>query len=179
MERIELNKKSGFQAITFPFVINDVRGVEFYSDKFSDTRPLYFNLPKGIYFLETGKIKMLNSPLRFKKIHLPVFDRVLPNENFKIRFGNNPNKCTVFHGRGIILFDEIFRNAPKYILYDIFFHELGHRFYNKTHENFADLYATKRMLELGFNKSQIGRANLLSLRSNQEQRKKQKIESLK
>jgi hypothetical protein len=48
-----------------------------------------------------------------------------------------------------------------YIKYTIYYHELGHHWYIT--ESKADLFAAKKMLELGFNPSQIQLAVLDSL----------------
>lgn len=179
MKKITLTEKTGF-ATSLPFRILDDRKIEFYSNDFVDSvsngERLKFNLPKGVYYYE-GYLEKLPKPVFFKEITLPAKERVLPKKKYFIRYGKNPNKCTVNHLTGEIIFDIAFKDAPKYVLYDIYFHELGHRFYIT--ESLADLYATKRLLDLGFNPSQIGRANILSLSARNMQRKEQKFETLK
>jgi hypothetical protein len=76
----------------------------------------------------------------------------------------------------LILFDESFRTKPLYIKYAIYFHELGHHFY-KT-ESKADLYSAKKMLDKGFNPSQIGMASLESLSQNSFDRKMKTVSLL-
>jgi len=179
MKRLVLFGKRGFVAKK-PFKIFDERNKLFYSDTFTNMmkkgEPLYFNLPKGEYKLE-GSIFKLNNPVKQKEIHLPKKERNIPKRKFHIMYGTNPNKCTVFWKNSVILFDNSFLEVPKYILFDIFFHELGHRFYKTEH--LADLYATKRMLQVGFNKSQIGRSVMDTLSDNSHYRKVMKIESMK
>jgi hypothetical protein len=163
MRDIILEEKMGFASI-MPFDIYDVTGNLFYSDTFTDKisrgEKLEFNLPLGIYKYNGNFIK-LPSPIKVENISLPLKERNLTRKRYEIIFGKNPNKCTIYYDEGVILFDSSFKNKPLYIKYVIYFHELGHHWY-KTEEK-ADLYATKKLLELGFNPSQIGRAMLESL----------------
>lgn len=178
MRELKLENKSGFRA-GFPFAIYEKNGNLFYSDTFTDKiekgKQLYFNLPPGVYNYE-GTIYKLETPVKTKEINLPPFERLLPKKRYEIIFGANPNKCTIFYKPGIILFDNAFKDAPLYIKFAIYFHELGHHYY-KT-EKYADLYAVKKMLEFGFNPSQIGRTNIFSLREDKLERKKYIIDKL-
>lgn len=179
MKRIILKEKTGFET-RLPFTIFDERKITFYADSFTNkiekNETLKFNLPKGVYFYN-GSFTKLPKPVEYPSIELPPKERNFDAKRYKIKFGVNPNKCTVNHLLNTITYDNAFRKAPEYILADIFFHELGHRFYST--EKFADLYATKRMLELGYNPSQIGRSAIISLRSESLERKIAKVESLK
>ncbi len=179
MVQINLNSKTGFVAHS-DFKIFDETGKLFYSSLFSNkianSEPLKFNLPRGSYKLD-GKIRRLEYPIPHKKIILPPKERFKKRQKFKIIFRENPNKCTIFWKKGLIVFDKFFLNVPKFILFDIYFHEMGHRFY--TTEKYADLYASKRMLEIGFNKTQIGLSSLMTLGDNNLERKQAKVNSLK
>ena len=179
MKRLFLENKTGFAAF-FPFVIYEPNGNVFYSSEFTDKiknkKKLEFNLPAGNFFLE-GSIETLPKPKIFRHIPLPQPERNLPKKKYNIVFGENPNKCTIYYKAGLIVFDNAFKDAPLYIKYDIYFHELGHHFY-KT-EKYADLYAVKKMLDYGFNPSQIGRVSIVSLQSSQLERKKFIINKLK
>ena len=66
MHKLVLTGKRGFVAKK-PFQIFDERNKLFYSDTFtnriSDGKPLYFNLPKGHYTLK-GSIFKLNEPIK-------------------------------------------------------------------------------------------------------------------
>jgi len=172
MKRLTLEKKTGFYSYNH-FVIYEPNGNVFYAsdfvDKIENKKRLVFNLPLGNYLYE-GTIYKLNNPKKFKTISLPEHERHIKKKRYKIIFGNNPNKCTIHYKAGLIVFDNAFKDAPLYIKYDIYFHELGHHFY-KT-EKYADLYAVKKMLEYGFNPSQIGRTSLLALGKNNMERKK-------
>ena len=91
-------------------------------------------------------------------------------------YGKNPNKCTIYYKAGIIVFDESLKGAPLFVKYAIYFHEIGHHFY-KT-ESKADLYATKKMLDYGFNPSQVGLAGLMSLSENSFDRQEKIVKSV-
>jgi hypothetical protein len=63
-----------------------------------------------------------------------------------------------------------------YMRFHVYFHEKGHLLYST--EEFADLYSAKKMLDLGFNKSQIGLSNLEMLSEKQNLRKKFLVDKL-
>lgn len=178
MYSIFLNRKTGFSSDS-DFKIYDLKGKLFYGSDFTNTikkgKVLYFNLPLGSYEV-SGKITKLSKPVPHKKIHLPPPERMIPKKRFKILFGVNPNKCSVFWKRRVILFDNSFKEEPKYVVFDIFFHELGHRYYKTEH--LADLFATKKMLAYGFNPSQIGRSLINTLSEKSNYRKVLKVNSL-
>jgi len=169
MRDLILEYKTGFQT-TLPFTIFDTKGNIFYDDKFCNTiaegKVLKFNLPAGIYKYNGNFIK-LPEPVETMGIVLPIPERFINKfKHYEIVFGNNPNKCTIYYDAGIILFDNSFLNMPLYIKYGIYFHELGHHYYKTEWK--ADLYATKKMLEYGFNASQIGRVGLMTLSNRSE-----------
>jgi len=178
MKKLFLDEKSGFLANT-PFTIFEPNGNVFYSSEFTDKikegKQLIFNLPAGKFYLE-GNIKKLGRPKISKRISLPPKERNISKGRYKIIFGNNPNKCTIYYKAKLIVFDNAFKDGPLYVKYDIYFHELGHHYY-KT-EKFADLYAVKKMLDYGFNPSQIGRVKIISLSSTSLERKKYIINKL-
>lgn len=178
MKDLILEEKSGFSSI-MPFEIFDVDGNVFYNSEFTDHiakgQRLDFNLPAGEYKYNGNFIK-LPFPVPVMDIQLPMKERNYALKRYEIRFGDNPNKCTIFYREGLILFDESFRTKPLYIKYAIYFHELGHHFY-KT-ESKADLYSAKKMLDKGFNPSQIGMASLESLSQNSFDRKMKTVSML-
>jgi len=157
MRDLILEHKTGFRS-SLPFTIYEPNGNVFYASDFTDKIekgiPLEFNLPLGSYKYDGSFIK-LSFPVATKLITLPQKERNYAKKRYNIIFGSNPNKCTIFYARGVILFDSSYKDKPLYKKFGIYFHELGHHFY-KT-ESKADLYMTKRMLEFGFNPSQIGR----------------------
>jgi hypothetical protein len=163
MRPLNIDKKTGFRS-TMPFIINDQRGIIFYSSDFTDKiasgKPLEFNVMSGMFTYDGNFVK-LDSPVPVKNIATPLKERNINSKRYDIQFGNNPNKCTIFYDAGVILFDNSFLNKPLYIKYTIYFHELAHHYY--VTESKADLYAAKVLLELGFNPSQIELAFLESL----------------
>ena len=173
MRKLILDKKTGFRS-TLPFSICDPNGIEFYNSDFtkhiSENKPLEFNVPAGVWQYNGNFIK-LPFPVSVKNVALPLKERNITLKRYDIEFGSNPNKCTIFYERGIILFDNSFLSKPLYVKYLIYFHELGHHWYIT--ESKADLYAAKKLLELGFNPSQIqmGILNSLSEKSIERQMK--------
>lgn len=180
MMTLALEQKTGFET-SLPFEIYDITGQLFYSSDFTEHirngERMKFNVPAGEYKYNGSFIK-LDKPIEHKKIILPKKERHLAGSKrqYKVIYGKNPNKCTIYYKAGLIIFDESFRNVPMFIRYAIYYHEIGHHFY-KT-ESKADLYATKKMLDLGFNPSQIGLAGLMSLSENSFDRQEKIVKSL-
>lgn len=170
MRQLNIDDKMGFRS-TMPFTIYDPNNIVFYSSEFTNKiasgKPLEFNLMAGNWSYDGSFIK-LDAPVPVKNIPLPLKERNLNRKRYEIVFGDNPNKCTIFYDDGVILFDSSFKNKPLYVKYLIYFHELGHHWYIT--ESKADLYSAKKLLELGFNPSQIQRGILESLSSKSEER---------
>lgn len=178
MRDLILEHKTGFSS-TLPFEIFEPNGNLFYSSDFTDHiakgERLDFNLPAGEYKYNGSFIK-LSSPVNVLNVTLPLKERNIEKKRYEIKFGDNPNKCTIFYKEGIILFDSSFKSKPLYVKYCIYYHELGHHWY-KT-ESKADLFALKKMLDKGFNPSQIGMASLGSLSENSFDRKMKTVSIL-
>lgn len=172
MKRLVLEHKTGFYTSN-PFTIYEPNGNIFYAcyftNKIKDGEILKFNLPAGVYDLD-GMIMKMDNPVKIKKYKLPPPERHLKKKRYKIIFEPNPNKCTIHYKKGLIVFDISFKDAPLYVKYAIYFHELGHHWY-KT-EKLADLYAVNKMLDYGFNPSQIGRTQIFALKTSNMDRKK-------
>lgn len=179
MKSLVLNTKTGFSSL-LPFSVYDSRGIIFYSDKFttviSEGKRLFFNLPKGEYLIK-GFIQRLAKPIENDVIELPEPERIKPLRNYRIVYKNNPNKCTIYYNIRLIVFDIAFKKYPKFIRDNIYFHEIGHHYYKSEH--LADLFAAKKMLEKGYNKSQIGLTSLLTLSEKSDYRKSFIFEKLK
>lgn len=172
MRQLKLNKKTGFKVtdIYQPIVIRDHRGILFYTTEPLLPKVKEFNLPEGVYFVDTGYFAPQMFPVSYGKIQLPFPERLLPRpDNFKVEFGHNPNKCTIFWKEGRILFDYQFKEKPLSEIMFILFHEEGHHLY-KT-EKYADGYAANKMLDFGFNPMQVGTAPMFSLSDRQLARK--------
>ena len=173
MNNLVLENKTGFSS-TLPFEIFELNGNLFYSSDFTtkieEGKRLDFNLPAGEYKYNGSFIK-LSSPVEVKNIELPFPERNITKKRYDIIFGNNPNKCTIYYDTGVILFDEQYRSKPLYLKYGIYFHELGHHWYKSEYK--ADLFSIKKMLDKGFNPSQIGLVALegLSDKSNERRAK--------
>jgi hypothetical protein len=172
MQKLYVDKKTGFSSL-LPFKIFDSNGLLFYADFFTNKikngERLKFNLPAGNYFVD-GFLVQLAEPIKQKHIELPKPQREIPYTRYKIKFGENPHKCTIYYNDGLILFDKSFLSKPLYMRYNVYFHELGHHLYGT--EKYADLFALKKMLELGFNLSQVGYGTLYTLSDKQRERKK-------
>lgn len=166
MNRLTLDEKAGFVA-SQPFEILDSRGILFYSSDFTkkirEGKKLFFNVPRGTYFVK-GTITQLKNPIVQRLPKLPKPERNIPKDGeFKIEFGDNINKCSIFYGEHRILFDKEFLQKPEYVLFFVLYHELGHLRYKS--ETGADAYARNMMLRRGYNRSQIGMAVLSTLSS--------------
>lgn len=179
MRRLLVPKITGFKVknVNVPIVIRDSNGNIFY-----DTNPLvpkvkYFNLPAGLFFVDSGDFTEAIFPRRYKLATLPTPERSKPAPfDFKIEFGHNPNKCSIIWDEKRILFDNSFLTGPQTELFFVLYHEYGHAFYHT--EKYADLYASNLMKLKGYNPSQICYAHLNSLSSNQLDRKEFVTEKL-
>jgi len=178
MKKLILDNKTGFRSI-MPFSIVDPNGIEFYNSDFThhikDGQPLQFNVMAGSFQYDGNFIK-LDRPVPVKSVALPLKERNITIKRYDIQFGSNPNKCTIFYDRGIILFDNSFISKPLYVKYVIYFHELGHHWYIT--ESKADLFAAKKLLEIGFNPSQIQMGMLTSLSDKSIERKMNIVNTL-
>ena len=171
MKNLTLEKKTGFRS-TLPFTIFEPNGQIFYSSDFTDKiekgKALEFNLPAGEYKYDGSFIK-LDAPIKVENIGLPFPERNIQRKRYNIVFGDNPNKCTIYYDTAEILFDSQYLNSPLYIKYGIYYHELGHHWYST--EGKADLFAVKKMLDKGFNPSQIGLVALKTLSPKSDERR--------
>jgi hypothetical protein len=178
MKDLILEKKAGFSSI-LPFKIFELNGFLFYSSEFTDKiekgERLDFNIPAGSYKFDGSFIK-LQFPVATKNITLPLKERNLAKKRYNIVWGNNPNKCTIFYDTGTILFDNSLKSSPLYIKEGIYFHELGHLLYKTEWK--ADLYAAKKMLEKGFNPSQIGLVGVFGLSDKNNERRENIVNHL-
>jgi hypothetical protein len=172
MRSMILEQKTGFSS-TLPFTIYEDDGTTiFYDSTFTDHiakgEKLNFNLPAFEYRYDGSFIK-LDSPVATKTINLPLPERNIPRGKYDIIFGDNPSKCTILYDEKIILFDNSFKSEPLYIKYGIYFHELGHHWYKS--EDKADTFAVWKMLNKGFNPSQIMRLALEGLSDKSDERR--------
>ena len=171
MKGLILPKKTGFKntSTKIPIIIRDFRGKLFYSTV--GLRPVKsFNLPEGNYFVESGNFSELSRPVSYNLIPLPNPERKFEDpEKYTITFDINPNKCTINWSIKTITFDLKLLHLTIPELFFILYHEYGHTLY-KT-EKYADGYSCNKMLQKGFNPSQVGKCQLTSLSSHQKERK--------
>jgi hypothetical protein len=148
-----------------------------------------FNLPKGEYFLEQGHIAQAVQPVEYKLATLPPRDRMLKNdpETFPVIYTDNKFTGSVYwdaerspYGKCVIVFDKSLRNLPLPEQRFIYLHECGHRFWDTgdASERACDEYASNRMLEEGYNPSQIAAAIIRTLSDGNSHRKMRIINSL-
>lgn len=171
MYPLNVTKKTGFKNLTpKEFTIFDSNGVIFYSNKNLVKKDISFNLPKGVYVSDT-QFEVLKKPVLTPKINLPKPERKISTKGFKILYAENPNKATINYALKTITFDKSFLHKSKPERVFVLLHEKGHGYYGT--EKYADLYAAKKMLSLGYNISQIGLSqdNVLSDRSSSIDRK--------
>lgn len=166
---LRLDKATGFQA-DGPIHIKTADGRPFYV--IQKTGKVKFNLPKGEYITETP-LKRLSAP------HLYKFERKRKREHYhfempkqnqiKVEFRDNPNKASIFPRKHTIVMDNSFQSMPEYVKKYVFYHELGHYLY-KT-EEFCDEFAQEKMLQDGYNKSQIEAAARVTLHNGHDRHK--------
>lgn len=113
--------------------------------------PFYFNLPKGNYFIVDGDIEEIET-FDFS-FALPPKERDEKIPRLKVKFKPTKYKAHIFRHRGEIVIDPEFLKYPDYVQSFLKWHEVGH--YNYKSEKGADLYAALKMLNLGYNPSQI------------------------
>ena len=154
-----VDKKIGFKAASKVCIDKD--GRIFYGMQ-KPGEDILFNLPPGNYSTE-WKIEPLSRPV---KVDFPTRRKrerfnLTPPKRVNVRYGDNPNKATIKLESGQILIDNSFKNAPELVKKFIMYHEIGHYFY-KT-EEYCDEYAQERLLDDGYNLSQVHNATAKSL----------------
>jgi hypothetical protein len=176
MRRLKLHTKTGFRIrdVFAPVLVRDFRGTLFYSTEWLVPKVKEFNLPAGDYLVMSGAFSPMENPVKYPLYPLPKFERNRNKPyNFKIRFGNNPNKCTIFWDKRTIFFDNSLKEIPLPELDFIKFHEYSHSRFAT--EVYCDLMAANYMLVKGYNPSQIREAPIKSLSEKQFERKQQFI----
>lgn len=175
---IKLNKKTGFFNTGIePIIIYDYRLKPFYDTRNIKKRVKKFNLPKGLYFVKSGRFEKMIKPVDYKLYDLPKLERRYKNPfNFNVVFADNPSKCSILWNRDLIVFDHKLRNLTLPEIHFILFHEFAHKLYST--EKYTDLLAANLMLLKGYNTYQIGSAPVTSLSCRQYERKKFLVNSL-
>jgi hypothetical protein len=175
MMEVVVANKSGFFCYGSPRIY--LRGELFYYHKGNEKGKFYFNLPKGIYQSE-GEIYKLKKPIVKHLPKLPkreVFYKI--PKKVKVIITKNKNKCSIDLRKNTIYLDpEISKKGYSELTF-VLFHEIGHYYY-KTEEK-CDLFAARKMLEMGFNPSQCGLSINNTLSDYSQERKKCLIKNLK
>ena len=161
-----INKyKSGFICSEPLVLICDENGKEFYrKENTSKKGYIHFNLPSGVFNTQNNL-----HPAKFRVYPLPALAKAnhkRETKPFKIVFAENPNKCSINTTTGLVVFDNSFKDKPKYMIEFILWHEYAHYFYSghgQKSEMNCDRYAQRQMLRCGYNPSQISKAIALSL----------------
>lgn len=170
VREVIIHRKTGFKS-QGPVTVNDKRGL-FYETSESK----YFNLPPGKYFI-TGLVTK-TKPRNFRKLKLPSAEKFnsLPSpKQLKIYKGNHNHKAFIVTGKNeIIMSNEMMEKLTPQI-HAIFLHELGHYYYST--EVYCDMFAYNKMIEYGYNPSQI--AFLTKTLSNHPTNNKRKVTLLK
>lgn len=169
-------EKSGFVCNDLIIDITDLDGSMFYYKLNENRKNIFFNLPKGTYRTKND-LKQIE-PIKYKlgSLPRPHNQSSLP-DNFNISFGENPNKCTVNLDKGTVFFDNKFKDAERYTLDYIIFHELGHYFFygkGQKSEIACDKFAANCMLILGYNPPQIRAAQFFTLSESKDAIKRKK-----
>lgn len=150
--------------------IYDANGSIFYYKENKERKNIKFNLPKGNYESKNNLKQIEPLKYKFAKLSKPYNTSILP-EKFITSFGVNPHKCTVDLNKGTVLFDNKYKDAERYTLDYIIFHELGHYFYygkGQKSEIDCDKFAANCMLSLGYNPPQIRAAQFYTLSENED-----------
>lgn len=177
---INVREKTGFRNLVpaAPVIIFDEYARPFYDTSRLEKQVNEFNLPPGKYTIGAGQIRPMVNPVKFDMLPLPEpmrWKRKNP-EHFKIVVGDVPFKCLVDWDKEEIIYDRMVADMPLPTLVYIFWHECGHRFYGIPYkpkpwtvdyaerytyaEACCDRYAYNKMIEAGYNPSQIGEAQI-------------------
>ena len=153
-----VDKKTGFKAAGKVCIYQN--GRIFYGMR--KDGEILFNLPPGQYTSE-WEIQPLARPVKVKFPTRRKRERfnLTPPQKVTVKFGDNPNKATIKLEAGEILIDTSFQHAAELVQKFIMYHEIGHYFY-KT-EEYCDEYAQERLIEDGYNLSQVYNATTKSL----------------
>lgn len=149
MIQVKNKKRCGFVANDHVMVRCNESGRNFY--RHSKPGKIFFNLPPGNWTINGNAIQTL--PHKYEdRIKLPTPERFFYPKNYKVV--KVPDDVTstgyINHGSKKIFLNENLENEKKDF---VLFHELGHRNYSTEWK--CDVYAAKRMLEKGYNPSQV------------------------
>lgn len=150
---LKVDEKQGFKTSDKRIRIYDQEGNLFYF-RDHDRSFCVFNLPKGVYKTTNDLHRV---PCRkYKLPQLPKRERngkIPKRKDLSIIYTSNPHKASIYREKKLIIFDNEFKRLSIPQRIHAFFHELGHYYYST--EAYCDLFATREMLKIGFNPSQV------------------------
>lgn len=116
-----------------------------------------FNIPTGEWQTDND-LTRLRRPLIYVCPKLPKPDKTGDIKPLKYFVEDNPNKCSIDVKTGNVIIDKsIFEKDIPFLCF-VLFHENGHFFYKGgtfSGEACCDIFAAKKMMERGYNPSQI------------------------
>lgn len=169
MVNLSVKNKTGFYSPTDVKIYDD-KGHVFYEKSCNNKNQgqVFFNLPEG-EFTSENKVHLLNRPLRYILPALPFQEHIIPiPEDIEIIKTDNPHTCTILLATGKILCDYKVFDWPLANRTHVLFHELGHYYY-KT-ESKCDIFASRKMLKIGYNPSQLAYVTIKNLRPSNAKR---------
>jgi len=151
------------------------------SPEFTDRNLVYNYKPKGAFNLPKGKFYTQNKLIQVKPVNwfipLPKFERNEKPKNVKVIAGKHPHKCIIYRGRNLIIYDkDYFKTLKKIERLFVLAHEIGH--YKYMTELYCDIYAANKLLQYGYNPSQIARCPFYALSGRNNKRKLELLHDL-
>jgi hypothetical protein len=179
MPVLTVKGRTGFRNVSGnPILILDERGERFYDTRQLLKRVQMFNLPEGKYYVAQGDIARMGKPIDYELTPMPEKERNLSGDfsNFNLNFVNNPATGTVVPAAKEKFYDHALKDLP--LPYSMFIdaHENGHKFY--VTEKYCDRYAANKLLERGYNPSQIAEAIIMTLSPDKAARKEEIVRAL-
>jgi len=190
MKRLILDRKTGFRNITGGnVIILDAEYKPFYDTRFVNSKVREFNLPKGVYYLDTGKIAKRITPVEYTLDILPKPTRNLKGdpETFPIIYGQNNYTASIFwdkerspFNKCAIYLDNSMKAKTKPEMMFILYHECAHKYWNDSpaEEAACDSWAANKMLAEGYNPSQINKSMIMTLSENNGYRVERMIDAM-
>jgi len=171
-----IDKKTGFicKNKVSVYLIHKDKQIPFYF--FESDGYFKFNLPKGKYIISSEFIQK-TSPvfheLKKYKVEKNKFKGIFP----KIIIKDYEGKAGIDINKNIMLISPYLLKKPIYTLMFILLHEMGHYYFFSEHK--CDNFAKNKMLEMGFNPSQIAKGINEALSSKNALRKIQIVKQFK
>lgn len=154
-----LSRGRGFLAVgrVLVYDLEDAQRL-FYSRTF--TNGGRFNLPRGKWLI-FGNVRGCKMHT-FERPNLPRAERNMKMQCSRIVVTPNPNKASTNPRTGLIVIDPKISKSKRAELMFILCHEKGHTYYKTEWK--CDCFSASKMLDMGFNPSQIAKAALSTLK---------------